>query len=97
MSFVLPELPWNANSLEPHVSANTISFHYGKHHQGYVTKLNELVKVNKFIKYINIFFYKFRELLSNLKILLKLFLIHMEMHKIKLYSITLHKFGITRN
>ena len=40
MSFVLPELPWNANSLEPYVSANTISFHYGKHHQGYVTKLN---------------------------------------------------------
>jgi superoxide dismutase len=67
MSFVLPELPWNANSLEPHVSANTISFHYGKHHQGYVTKLNELVKVNKFIIYINIFFINLGNCFRNLK------------------------------
>lgn len=44
MPFTLPELPYAQNSLEPHISANTLSFHYGKHHQAYVTKLNELVK-----------------------------------------------------
>lgn len=42
--FVLPDLPYLANSLEPHVSANTFSFHHGKHHQTYVTNLNNLVK-----------------------------------------------------
>ena len=31
------------NALEPHISEKTLSFHYGKHHQGYVNKLNELV------------------------------------------------------
>jgi len=44
MSFVLPELPWAKNALAPHISEETINFHYGKHHQGYVTKLNTLVK-----------------------------------------------------
>ena len=32
MSFKLADLPWAPNALEPHISANTISFHYGKHH-----------------------------------------------------------------
>ena len=44
MTFTLPELPYAQNALEPHISANTLSFHYGKHHQAYVTNLNNLVK-----------------------------------------------------
>lgn len=42
-SFVLPALPYESNVLEPVISAKTLSFHYGKHHQAYVNKLNELV------------------------------------------------------
>lgn len=41
--FTLPPLPYADDALNPVISANTIGFHYGKHHQGYVTKLNELV------------------------------------------------------
>lgn len=41
--FVLPGLPYAENALEPVISARTLGFHYGKHHQGYVNKLNELV------------------------------------------------------
>jgi len=41
--FQLPPLPWAENALDPVISANTISFHYGKHHATYVKKLNELV------------------------------------------------------
>jgi Fe-Mn family superoxide dismutase len=44
MAFELPPLPYAPNALEPHTSAQTLSFHHGKHHQAYVTKLNELVK-----------------------------------------------------
>ncbi|MCK5633352.1 superoxide dismutase [bacterium] len=44
MSFKLSELPYKKNSLEPNISAETFEFHYGKHHQGYVTKLNALVQ-----------------------------------------------------
>jgi Fe-Mn family superoxide dismutase len=44
MAFELPPLPYADNALEPHISANTISFHYGKHHQTYVTNLNNLTK-----------------------------------------------------
>ena len=43
MPFTLPPLPYAENALEPHISAKTLGFHHGKHHQGYVTKLNELV------------------------------------------------------
>ena len=43
MAFQLPELPWAQDALEPTYSANTISFHYGKHHQAYVDNLNKLV------------------------------------------------------
>ena len=39
---VLPPLPWADTALAPVISANTIGFHYGKHHQGYVTNLNKL-------------------------------------------------------
>jgi Fe-Mn family superoxide dismutase len=44
MAFQLPDLPYDQAALEPHISANTLSFHYGKHHQTYVTNLNNLVK-----------------------------------------------------
>lgn len=44
MAFELPPLPYDLKALEPHISANTLSFHYGKHHQAYVTNLNNLVK-----------------------------------------------------
>lgn len=46
--FTLPKLPYAMDALEPHISANTLSFHYGKHHQTYVTNLNNLIKDNKF-------------------------------------------------
>jgi Fe-Mn family superoxide dismutase len=41
--FQLPALPWQENALEPVISSRTIALHYGKHHMGYVKKLNELV------------------------------------------------------
>ncbi|MDS4030872.1 MAG: superoxide dismutase [Candidatus Contendobacter sp.] len=41
--FTLPPLPYADDALSPYISAQTIGFHYGKHHQGYVNKLNELV------------------------------------------------------
>ena len=41
--FALPKLPYPENALEPIISANTVGFHYGKHHAGYVNKLNTLV------------------------------------------------------
>ena len=48
MAIELPALPYAENALEPHISAETISFHYGKHHQTYVTKLNELTPGTEF-------------------------------------------------
>jgi len=44
MAFTLPPLPWSKDALAPHISAETIDFHYGKHHQAYVTNLNKLVE-----------------------------------------------------
>lgn len=44
MAFTLPELPWSQDALEPHITAKTLSFHYGKHHQAYVNNLNKLVE-----------------------------------------------------
>lgn len=44
MPFVLPELPFGKNELEPAMSANTLSYHHGKHHQAYVDNLNKLVE-----------------------------------------------------
>jgi len=44
MAFELPPLPYAKNALEPHMSANTLDFHHGKHHQAYVTNLNNLTK-----------------------------------------------------
>ena len=40
---VLPPLPYAENALDPVISANTIGFHYGKHHKGYVDNLNKLI------------------------------------------------------
>lgn len=48
MKFSLPELPYAHNALEPIISEKTISFHYGKHHQTYVTNLNNLVPGTEF-------------------------------------------------
>ena len=42
-AIVLPPLPWAENSLEPVVSAKTISFHYGRHHKAYVDTVNKLI------------------------------------------------------
>jgi Fe-Mn family superoxide dismutase len=42
-AFTLPALPYADSALEPHISKETISFHYGKHHQAYVTNLNNFV------------------------------------------------------
>jgi superoxide dismutase, Fe-Mn family len=43
MKLTLPELPYPSNALEPHMSAETFSFHHGKHHKAYVDKGNELL------------------------------------------------------
>jgi superoxide dismutase, Fe-Mn family len=44
----LPQLPWAKESLAPHISAETIDFHYGKHHATYVTNLNKLIPGTEF-------------------------------------------------
>lgn len=44
MSFELPPLPYNRDALAPYISEETIDYHYGKHHQAYVTNLNKLVE-----------------------------------------------------
>jgi len=44
MSFELPPLPFAKEALEPHISARTFEYHHGKHHQAYVTNLNNLIK-----------------------------------------------------
>ena len=43
MALELPALPFEKNALEPHMSANTLDFHHGKHHNAYVVKGNELL------------------------------------------------------
>jgi Fe-Mn family superoxide dismutase len=48
MAFELPPLPYADDALEPTISAETISYHYGKHHQSYVTNLNNLVPGTEF-------------------------------------------------
>ncbi|NOT16533.1 MAG: superoxide dismutase [Fe] [Sulfuriferula sp.] len=44
----LPALPYAKDALLPHISAETIEYHYGKHHQAYVTNLNNLIKGTEF-------------------------------------------------
>ncbi|MGD0962173.1 MAG: Fe-Mn family superoxide dismutase [Methylomonas sp.] len=48
MSFELPPLPYAKDALAPHISAETIEFHYEKHHQTYVTNLNNLIAGTEF-------------------------------------------------
>ncbi|GAP68770.1 superoxide dismutase [Bacteroidales bacterium 6E] len=43
MAFTLPALPYAHDALEPYISAKTIEFHYGKHHQAYVNNVNALI------------------------------------------------------
>src|SRR5262245_49649471 len=43
MTVTLPPLPYAQDALAPHISANTLSFHHGKHHKAYVDKTNELI------------------------------------------------------
>ncbi len=44
MSISLPALPYANNALEPHISAKTLEFHHGKHHNAYVTNTNKLIE-----------------------------------------------------
>lgn len=44
MSFTLMKLPYAMNALEPYISKETLEYHYGKHHQGYVNKLNDMIQ-----------------------------------------------------
>lgn len=48
MEHTLPALPYAMDALEPHISKETLEFHYGKHHQAYVTNLNNLIKGTDF-------------------------------------------------
>jgi Fe-Mn family superoxide dismutase len=48
MTFELPTLPYALDALEPFISKTTLEFHYGKHHQAYVTNLNKLVVGTEF-------------------------------------------------
>jgi Fe-Mn family superoxide dismutase len=48
MAIELPALPYARDALAPHISAETIDYHYGKHHQTYVTNLNNLIKGTEF-------------------------------------------------
>jgi len=48
MEHTLPALPYAKNALAPHISEETLEFHYGKHHQAYVTNLNNLIKGTEF-------------------------------------------------
>ena len=48
MEHKLPDLPYAMDALQPHISKETLEFHYGKHHQTYVTNLNNLIKGTEF-------------------------------------------------
>jgi superoxide dismutase, Fe-Mn family len=48
MAIELPPLPWARDALAPHISAETIDYHYGKHHQTYVTNVNNQIKGTDF-------------------------------------------------
>ncbi len=50
MPHTLPELPYAKTALAPHISAETLEYHYGKHHQTYVTNLNNLIPGTEFEK-----------------------------------------------
>ena len=48
MEHTLPALPYAMDALAPHISKETLEYHYGKHHQAYVTNLNNLIKGTEF-------------------------------------------------
>jgi len=48
MEFTLPALPYAMDALAPYISGETLEYHYGKHHQTYVTNLNNLIKGTEF-------------------------------------------------
>ncbi len=48
MAYELPDLPYTINALEPHISAETLEYHHGKHHAAYVSNLNNLVAGTEF-------------------------------------------------
>src|SRR5690606_42038594 len=48
MEHTLPALPYAKDALAPHISQETLEFHYGKHHQAYVTNLNNMVAGTEF-------------------------------------------------
>lgn len=48
MAFTLPPLPYAMDALAPHISKETLEYHYGKHHQAYVTNLNKLIEGTDF-------------------------------------------------
>jgi Fe-Mn family superoxide dismutase len=48
MAFELPKLPYGLDELAPHISKETLEYHYGKHHQSYVDKLNGLIGGTEF-------------------------------------------------
>jgi len=48
MEHKLPPLPYAMDALQPHISKETLEFHYGKHHQAYATNLNNLIKGTEF-------------------------------------------------
>ena len=48
MAFTLPELPYAKSALAPHISEETLEYHYGKHHNTYVTNLNNLIPGTEF-------------------------------------------------
>lgn len=48
MTHELPQLPYAMDALEPYISKRTLEFHYGKHHQAYVTNLNKLIQGTEF-------------------------------------------------
>jgi superoxide dismutase, Fe-Mn family len=48
MEHILPPLPYAKDALKPYISAETMEYHYGKHHQAYVTNLNNLIKGTEF-------------------------------------------------
>jgi len=63
MSFELPPLPYNYNELEPYIDVKTMEIHHGKHHQGYVDKLNQALESHSDLQEKSV-----EELLANLDV-----------------------------
>lgn len=59
MAHSLPELPYPKDALSPHISEETIEYHYGRHHAGYVTKLNGIVAGTPLADLVSIYFILF--------------------------------------